>query len=325
MKFNNVQKRFYTNVIKTANHYNSIGLFSDIDQHIHTTFSDGLFSLEQIIFIAKQINLKRIIITDHNSCLPGFKALQDLKLTEELGVQVDIGCEIAVRIKDYKTNKYIPIEILSYFADPYKIQTFLDMHKLAISSQYQQLELLKDISMNLGLKVSDEILLQPNQYATEALCKDLISYPENKGYFIEKAPQVLNEPKLFFKKLSANPSSDFYIDTTENLPDCKEAVDTIIQAGGIAFIAHPFIYIYQNNKEVKQMLDNIIEDIKISGVEVYHSAHTVNQIEGLENYATEKGLNISGGSDFHCGPDTILGYGKKGSPIEFKQAYFDWL
>ena len=50
----------------------------------------------------------------------------------------------------------------------------------------------------------------------------------------------------------------------------------------------------------------------IDGIECVHTKHTKEQTEFLKNFAKEKGLLISGGSDFHNKTDYFLGYGDKG-------------
>ena len=49
--------------IKTAKELISLGYTTDYDHHIHTTYSDGSFSIREVIQMAKAVHLKRIVIT----------------------------------------------------------------------------------------------------------------------------------------------------------------------------------------------------------------------------------------------------------------------
>lgn len=316
MNLTEKQKELYELAKKDMKEYQANGLFAKIDMHIHSNMSDGLFSIPQLISIAKEFSLESIFITDHNTCLPGYEIVKSLSKELLDGIEVNVGCEIATKIEDHKTGKFIPIEILSYFADPYKIQTFLDKYEFAKNtSQDEQLQTLLATCDKLGLKYSDGIVVPTGCYATEILCKDLIKYDTNKAYFLKTAPRVWNEPKLFYKMCVSNPDSDFYIDTTAGLPYYKDTIEAINDAGGYAIGAHMFLYSRNSEEDVKLLMDHIVGTTNIYGFEAYHSSHTEEQRQFIINYAIDKGLHYTGGTDFHSGPKTILGYGKKSYPV----------
>ena len=75
---------FEENAIKKAKQYYEIakkriseysGRPAKLDMHIHSDMSDGLFSIPQIISMAKEFGLECIFITDHNSCLPEYQLI----------------------------------------------------------------------------------------------------------------------------------------------------------------------------------------------------------------------------------------------------------
>lgn len=311
------QRLNYNLAKKQVVEYNKEDKFAKIDMHIHTDMSDGLYSIPQIIAMAKDFGLECIVITDHNTCLPGYDFLSFISKEFIGALEVHIGCEIATKIEDPITGKYIPIEILSYFADPYKIQAFLDKYAFSKkTSQEKQLKILLSTCDKLGLVYSKNIIIPEGFYATEILCKDLIKYKENKNYFIKTAPKVWNDPKLFYKMCVSNPSSEFYIDTTQSLPYYLDTIENIVESGGLAIVAHPFLYSRNNEPEVKELLDYILYTApNISGIEAIHSAHDEKQRNFLISYAKEHNILYTGGTDFHSGPQTVLGYGKNTCPV----------
>jgi predicted metal-dependent phosphoesterase TrpH len=77
----------------------------------------------------------------------------------------------------------------------------------------------------------------------------------------------------------------------------RQAVETILAAGGVAVLAHPGI----NGTEV--LLDELVA-CGLAGIEVYHTEHTAEQRTHFARVATERGLVATGGSDFH-GPGSV--------------------
>lgn len=316
----------YHTIIERSKFHNKRDQYAKLDMHIHSNMSDGRFSIPQIVMASKKIGLERIFITDHNTILPVYKKVKSLPKVLIGDLKIDVGCEIATRVEEFSTGNFFPIEILAYFANPYKLQEFLDKYDFSNNiSQEEQLQDLIEICHKVGLAHSYDIKLKKGEFATEALCWDLKKYKQNEAYFMTKEPKVWEEPKLFYKKFVANPKSDFYIDTTLDLPYYIDTINAIIEAGGIPIVAHPFLYIYKSDEKVRKMLNHIISHSNVRGVEAYHSAHTYKQRHFLSQYAKENNLLISGGSDFHCGPKTILGYGKKDTPILLDENKINWL
>lgn len=311
------------NVKKT---YIPRGLAPEIDAHIHTTFSDGKFDILDIIVMGKIFGLKKLVITDHNTILPGFEYLNTIRDFIPDAISVEIGAEIACKIIDDKTGKYIPIEILAYNANPYKLQEFINNYSFSKgTSQEEQLKSLMDMCENHKLKFSRDLTISDGKFATEILCLDLIKHAENKDFFMKTHPIVWTAPKLFFKKYCANPSSEFYLDTTAGLPNYIDTINAIIKAGGTPILAHPFIYIYETFEEVTYLLDKLEDTSMIAGFEAYHSSHTYEQRNFIASYAKNKNKLVSGGTDFHSGPETTLGFGKEEAPLELKSNMFSWL
>lgn len=323
----NTKQELYENVIKTGKHYREIGFHPEVDLHIHTTSSDGKFSIKEILKMAEEIGLSRIIITDHNTILLGHQLYTNLSRFFSFSVTVEIGSEIACKFLDPTTKKYIPMEILAYHVHPYKLQEFIDSYHFGYSQKIQesQLATLMEICRAKGLHFSPDLQVPNKMYATEVLCKDLIQWEENRDFFMNTCPIVWKSPKLFYKKFCADPKSDFYFDSTVGLPTYEATVDAILASGGIPIVAHPFLYLYQEKSEVELFLDTLFRTSKLKGVEVYHSDHSIEQREFLKDYVTKHELLFSGGTDFHSGPSTILGFGKEIAPLALKKDMFSWL
>lgn len=303
----------------------AMGYHTEFDHHIHTTYSDGSFTLRDIIEFAKTAQLKRIVITDHNKILDCSNELKTIP-KEFLGsLKVFVGSEIACKVLDQKTGVHIPIELIYYGPHPENVQDFINQYHYGMVPQDEQLQFLISQCDKHNLKHSENLKVPNKMFATEFLCKDLIKYPENKAFFDATHPIVYTSPKLFFKKFCIHPSSDFYIDTTKNLPTASDVANMAVSTGGVVIVAHPCLYIYENKNEVLEFLKYVLDTTKTSGIEVFHSSHTVEQREYLHQFAKQNNLLIGGGTDFHSGPETVIGFGKREQILSLESHDFDWI
>ncbi len=311
--------------IATAKELLSLGYHTEYDHHIHTTYSDGAFTLREVIELAKRSHLKRIVITDHNNILDCSNELKKIPKDELRSLKVFVGSEIACKVLDQVTGMYIPIELLYYGPHPENVQSFINQYHYGMVAQDEQLQFLITQCDKHHLKYSENLKVPEGMFATEFLCKDLIKYPENKAFFDATHPIVYSSPKLFFKKFCIHPSSDFYIDTTKNIPTVAEVANMALVNGGITIVAHPCLYIYESQDEVLSFLNHVLETSKVAGIEVFHSSHTFEQRDYLYQFAKQHTLLIGGGTDFHCGPQTIIGFGKRNQILSLSGHDFDWI
>ena len=76
--------------------------------HMHSIFSDGEFSPEQLVNIAKENNVTLLSLTDHDT----FDGIEDfLQAADERHIEAFPGIEITVKFHDFN------IHLLAYFKD----------------------------------------------------------------------------------------------------------------------------------------------------------------------------------------------------------------
>ena len=82
------------------------------DLHIHTYYSDGVFSPEKIVDTALDVGLEVIALTDHDNVLSYDVAKNHLKeIGKEDKLEIIQGVEINTLYKNYE------VHILGYFFD----------------------------------------------------------------------------------------------------------------------------------------------------------------------------------------------------------------
>jgi predicted metal-dependent phosphoesterase TrpH len=98
-----------------------------------------------------------------------------------------------------------------------------------------------------------------------------------------------------------------------------EAMQAILQAGGVPVLAHPFTL----NAKTEGDLDRIVAGLKqvgLKGLEAYYPAHGPVRTAQYERLAHRHGLLITGGSDFHGAvkPEIYIGFGRGDLRIPYR-------
>ena len=92
---------------------------------------------------------------------------------------------------------------------------------------------------------------------------------------------------------------------------CAEAVQFILAAGGLAVMAHPYLYEAGNLNRIDDIVLKL-KEVGVEAIEVYHPEHSPKQVARYEQLAAKYGLAMTGGTDFHgrLKPDIQMGTGK---------------
>ena len=118
------------------------------DLHIHTYYSDGVFSPEKIVDTALDVGLQAIAITDHDNVLAydlAQKYLKEKKLENKL--EIIRGIEINTLYKNYE------VHILGYFMDT-KNSDFQNMLKQQQQARIKQTkEIIALLAKKEGIKI----------------------------------------------------------------------------------------------------------------------------------------------------------------------------
>ena len=275
-----------------------------IDMHIHTKYSDGDKTVEEILKMCEEKKLEYISITDHNTC----KQYEDEALNKNLFTgNIIKGVEMNTTFKNKK------IEVLGYNIKEFEMiekwsQKFFSEDILKEQQEKSKRKLL-NVCDKKGL-IYDESKIPQNipltDYITIYIYKELMNHKENYeilGEFVES----LN---IFIRKGLMNPESEYYTGSDNKLkPLYKDVVNIIHQAGGLAFLAHPFEYRLDNTIDFINELRN---ESELDGIECFHPSADEEKMEILVEYAKNNNLFISGGSDYHGHkkPDINIGVGR---------------
>ena len=271
-----------------------------IDLHIHTTYSDGTDDLKTVLKKAEEKNLSIIAITDHNVC-GAYDELETFDVKEYYTGRIIKGVEMNTKVLG------IPIEILGYNINPDILKE--ELKNAYITNTERNILEVKRLAQKCiehGIDIGDNFIenYNPEIYASKYLHAKITSNPNNKGLIDEESWENSN---VFYRKYMSNPETMFYVDMDDVLPDFEEACNIVKRAGGLVFLPH--IYEYRENST--KILQYILDNYKIDGIECYYTTFTQELHEHLLNLCKERNLLISGGSDYHGSfkPDVDLGVG----------------
>jgi len=241
-----------------------------IDLHMHTDYSDGLASPEELLALVRQSDITAFSVTDHDT-LDGYRAVKELLRngTPELIP----GVELSVR------HEKADIHILAYLFDP-------DNAELnAALGEFQKRR--NDRARLMVEKLNGFKLEITFAEVKEASGHGVIGRPHVAGVLFEN-DQVPTYQSAFDKYIGNGKPA--YVPKENFTP--SEAIKAIHAAGGLAILAHPQI------DETYRYLEMLV-GLGLDGIEAYHSAHTQQSIDRFKHLAERYRLAVSGGSDFH--------------------------
>jgi predicted metal-dependent phosphoesterase TrpH len=248
-----------------------------VDLHIHTNYSDGIFTPRQAVEYAAKMKLSAISITDHD-CVNGID--EALDTGAKIGVEVVPGIELSSEI--IFNSQKSEIHILGYYID-YKSTKFQETLSVFKEARYNRaIEILEKLK-KCGAELKDD------SFAKDAGDKVIGRLHFAKALFEQKLVGSIQE--AFWKYLSIDKPAyvpKYYISTTD-------AIKLILNAGGIPVVAHPYCINYNGDKN---MFVTLIKD-GLKGIEAWHTKHSKSASKRFLSLAKEFNLLVTGGSDCH--------------------------
>ncbi|MEW6026158.1 MAG: PHP domain-containing protein [Planctomycetota bacterium] len=239
-----------------------------IDLHLHTTYSDGIYSPETVIKLARDNGLDAISLTDHDTV----GAYQELEGVETGGLKIIRGAEITA---NHEGNE---IHILGYFKEDLggDLQDFLN------NTQAERIRRIKEGLSNLrkhNINLSYDELNEFNK--GESVGRNhLANLLVAKGY----AASVKESFLLYLKdELNIIP---------QLLTPVKEVIEVIHRNQGVAVWAHP----------PHRFFEKFLPDFKewgLDGIEAFNYRKTTAFAHYYADTALKNNLLISAGSDWH--------------------------
>ncbi|WCK53131.1 PHP domain-containing protein [Aneurinibacillus sp. Ricciae_BoGa-3] len=243
-----------------------------VDLHSHTTASDGTFTPEQSIARALANGLSAFAITDHDTVAAFPHAIEE---GEKYNVEIVPGIEIS------SVYEGKDVHVLGYYMD-YTDEKFLNRVEELRNVRNTRNQMIVDKLVSLGIPITmDEVRSRRTDKNGN------IGRPHIAQVLVDKGV-VASTQEAFDKYLSTSGAA--YTNPPRITP--AEAVQLILDAGGVPVLAHPGLY---KNVELARELIGV----GLKGIEVFHPDHGPEDEATYGSLADEYGLIKTGGSDFH--------------------------
>ena len=240
------------------------------DLHLHTQFSDGTFSPEELVSHAQKHGLACIALTDHDTvegCARAAAACAAARM------EFISGTELTAEHADTE------VHILAYFVDTQNQALLTRIAGFQTVRQNRIREMVAALNQ-LGIPLKAETVFalanckSPGRpHVARALVKERLigSLDEAFEKYLKKGRPAW-VPKT---KMSA-----------------LEAVELIHQAGGLAVMAHPGL------NRTDEIIPHLVT-AGLDGIECFHTKHSTVMAERYLEFAEKFQLLVTGGSDCH--------------------------
>ncbi len=255
----------------------------EIDLHIHTYFSDGKFSPEQILERAGELSLRAIAFTDHDNANAARHVQGLAPGTAPPGIEVIPAVEFTTTWPGLDVEPGgSDIDLLAYFID-------LDSEELKTLERAEQLDIGQRIAAccerltEAGYPLTmDEVWAENRRFPS---LHSLISAILQKAY----ADSWDAGARLMFKA---------YNEVRPCSLDIGSVITAIHAAGGVAVLAHPGAIDRQGGLVGAGQVGELAK-LGLDGIEVYHFRNDDAARQSLLDLARQFDLVVSGGSDMH--------------------------
>ena len=246
------------------------------EYHIHTYYSDGVFSPEKIVDLALEAGLQAIALTDHDNVLSYNVAKEYLK-TKDVELNLIQGIEVNTLYNAYE------VHILGYFPDVEKAD-FKNLLKVQQQARVKQTkEILALLSKKEGIKIKFEdvknMVAEGGSIGRPHIAKAITNAGGTSNVMEAYSKYIHRESPVYVERKTVSPF---------------DAVEVIYDAGGIPVIAHPY------DIDIAEELIKKLMNCGLRGIEAYHRKHSPAIVEYFSSMAENLGLIVTGGSDFHA-------------------------
>ncbi len=251
-----------------------------IDLHMHTTYSDGRWSAQQLIDYLANEGYALVAVTDHDR-VDMVSSIQDLAAAQNLPVLA--GVEMSTKWNGQMGH------VLCYGFDPQ--HNYLS--EIVAKTSQRQLE--------NTLEVHDELLRRgysfPREEEVLADNGGKLRHPSDNGRLLREhgyagdwqtAMRLIRQAG--FRTIMA---------------DMAETVDAAHRSAAVCLIAHPGRREQGFTFYDSALLDQVRAEIPLDGIEIYHPYHSPATIETYLAYVRKHNLLYSTGSDSHGIPSRL--------------------
>lgn len=242
------------------------------DFHMHSNCSDGIFTPEQLVEMAREKGLDCIALTDHDTVV-GVKRAQ--KRAEELGLGFVVGTELS-SVANGKE-----VHVLAFNLDMDASGFDEEMKRISDFRRERNRQMQQKFDEN-GIDIDIMSLKSNGSIGRGDIAREMV-----------KRGIVKTSQEAFEKYIG--PDKPCYVQTKRLTP--AEAVQFALRFGGIPVLAHP-----RNLRMSPAEFERFLRPLVLSGlggIEAQYFTHNNAERKFFGKMAKKYKLIVTGGSDFH--------------------------
>lgn len=263
----------------------------NIDLHMHSSFSDGAFTPSELVALAVKQDVRVIAIADHDS-VAGVEEAAVAGAAS--GIEVIPAVELSVQFHEYQD-----VHLLGYGINCSDKIFLQSLDGFRVRRERRNDEIIGRV--NDSLRAEGRRALSRDSVLTFA--RGSIGRPHIARALLERGYADSVEDAFRRYLVPCNVPKSYW--------PMDEAIAEIHRIGGAAVLAHP-----TSISKDPVTLGSVIADLHASGldgIEVYNNMGWPLEIEFLRRTATERGLLMTAGSDFHGIEEGLeIGKGREG-------------
>ena len=273
-----------------------------IDLHVHSTFSDGTCTPEELVELGAAAGLAGMALTDHDTTegVPRF-----LAAAEARGLRVLPGVELSVDVPG------TPVHILAYGCDPANAPLRDALVRVREGRHRRNVEIAAKL-VRLGCCITWK------DVADAAGEGGVVARPHFAQALIKRG-YARNKQDAFRRFLAKGAPA--YVDRFRLAPE--DALRLVAEAGGVTSLAHPALCAI-----APAALRDLVARLAaagLGGIEAYYTGHHQEQVNALLRLADEFHLVPTGGSDFHGAATPEIRVGTAFGALKVPDESFDRL
>lgn len=254
-----------------------------IDLHTHSTRSDGTTTPHEVVREAAERGLDVVALTDHDTTRGWDEAGEAAR---QYGIDVVPGIEISCRYEG------ISIHLLAHL--PARDgELFIELEKARESRRTRAQRMVERLAHDVDISY-EQVLAVAGPDAT-------IGRPHMADALVANGV-VADRGEAFERYLYTG--SPYHVG--HYALDPVRAVELVREGGGVPTMAHPFAE--SRGRVVDEDVIHAMADAGLVGIEAHHRDHNAAQVERALAVARDRGLVVTGASDFHgAGKPNVLG------------------
>ena len=245
----------------------------NVDMHIHTCYTDGSQTPEEVVACAKERDVGIISVCDHNS-IEAYERLCEACYAHS--VELIQGVELDCRWRGYS------LHILAYNFDPLDRPLMDAIDKTRAELDHVSVHLLKQMTR-------DHPVIDLDEYA-------VYKKPPGRGGWL--ALNYLTDKGVARDLYDAMKFYDTYDPYTPDYYDIGALCRMITGAGGVPVLAHPVNWWDESTEGLFDVLTEL-KNSGVQGIECYYPRHSPAFTGMLAGFCRRNGMRVTCGGDGH--------------------------